>query len=524
MNKNKLILLFYTVKYLKPIQVYFRLFYVLRRIYRKYTSFIYPLSKVSKAYLLTLDKSIPSLNIYTKKTFTFLHLSKTFEDKIDWNYMENGKLWTYNLTYFDYLNQKPMIKEQGIALICDFIEQSKYIKDGFEPFPVSLRGINWIKFLSEKEIINRQINDSLYAQYYILMDNIEYHLLGNHLLENGFSLLFGAYYFHDEKFYLKARNILTEELNEQILNDGAHFELSPMYHQIMLFRVLDCINLLQNNNWKEDELLAFLISKARVMLGWLSNITYEHGCIPLFNDSTNSIAPTTSDLNEYANRLKIEIKKLNLLESGYRKINKDRYEMILDVGAVGPDYIPGHAHSDTFNFELYIDGKPFIVDTGLSTYETNEWRTLERSTVSHNTVKIDGLEQSEVWGGFRVARRAKIIYLDETKNEIVATHDGYKRIGALHTRKFTTKPDNIMIEDSIKSTSMHECQAYLHFYPGIEPIINKSLIIVDNICIRIENATIIMENYSYASGFNNLQDAKMVILSFKNTLKVSIEL
>ena len=67
------------------------------------------------------------------------------------------------------------------------------------------------------------------------MDNIEYHILGNHLLENGFSLFFGAYYFQDEKFYVKAKKILTDELDEQILEDGAHFELSSMYHQIMLF-------------------------------------------------------------------------------------------------------------------------------------------------------------------------------------------------------------------------------------------------------------------------------------------------
>ena len=87
---------------------------------------------------------------------------------------------------------------------------------------------------------------------YILLDNLEYHLLGNHLLENGFSLLFGAYYFQDENLYKKAKEILEKELNEQILDDGAHFELSPMYHQLMLFRVLDCINLVKHNQWIVD--------------------------------------------------------------------------------------------------------------------------------------------------------------------------------------------------------------------------------------------------------------------------------
>ena len=83
--------------------------------------------------------------------------------------------------------------------------------------------------------------------------------------------------------------------------------------------------------------------------------------------------------------------------------------MFIDFGKIGPSYQPGHAHSDTFNFELIKNGNPFIVDTGVSTYEKNERRQIERSTSSHNTITIGDYEQSEVWGGFRVAKRAKIL-------------------------------------------------------------------------------------------------------------------
>ena len=199
-----------------------------------------------------------------------------------------------------------MSESEGLKLINDFIMQSDSIKDGFMPFPISLRGLNWVKFLSKNKIKDQNINNSLYSQYTMLVDNIEYHILGNHLLENGFSLLFGAYYYQDEKFYIKAKKILITELEEQILKDGAHFELSPMYHQIMLFRVLDCINLVKNNSWKEEELLKLLISKAEIMLGWLSTITYDNGDIPLLNDSANGISPTTQELNDYAIILNID--------------------------------------------------------------------------------------------------------------------------------------------------------------------------------------------------------------------------
>jgi len=125
------------------------------------------------------------------------------------------------------------------------------------------------------------------------------------------------------------------------------------------------------------------------MLGWLHHITYSSGDIPLLNDSANNIAPSTKQLNDYAKILNINARYQPLKESGYRKIKGTHYEMIVDVGNIGPDYIPGHVHADTFNYELYINNKPFIVDTGLSTYEVNKRRQLERSTTSHNAVLVD---------------------------------------------------------------------------------------------------------------------------------------
>lgn len=524
-NLNQIFILLRTVYYLKAKQVYYRLWYTIRKKWRELYHFRYIFSLTSYSKGIELLPSITLGVIYKKHTFTFLNLSHSFENEIDWNFSENGKLWTYNLTYFDYLQQKEMTKETGLLLIRDFIDQSEHIKDGFMPFPISLRGINWIKFLSTHKIQDQKINDSLYAQYHILMDNLEYHILGNHLLENGFSLLFSAYYFQDEKFYIKAKEILTEELEEQILKDGAHFELSPMYHQIMLFRLLDCINLVQNNNWKDHALLELLTDKSEIMLGWLNSVTYENGNIPLFNDSTNNVAPMTKELNIYAASLKIKTKHLELNDSGYRKIKNDYYEMMIDIGNIGPDYIPGHAHSDTFNFELYIDGRPFIVDTGLSTYELSARRTLERTTASHNTVEVDGVNQSEIWSSFRVARRAKIVHLKENEKYIEATHDGYKRMGILHTRKFIPDEHFIVIEDSMESTKNHKCVAYLHFYPGLLPEIKENNIIILETAIAIHNVeSIDIEEYQYAPEFNTLINAFKVKILFSNNLKMEIKI
>ena len=511
---QKFIRLFNTVKYLKFTQIYYRLFYFARARLRKVMGFEYPLSRASESVALTLQPSITSYTSADNKTFKFLNLSHTFDNDIDWNFSEYGKLWTYNLTYFDFLQQAEMTKERGLALIYDFIEQSGSHKDALEPFPISLRAMNWVKFLSNHEIKDKKIDDNLYAQYNILMDNLEYHLLGNHLLENGFSLLFGAYYFQDERLYEKAVEILTFELEEQILDDGAHFELSPMYHQIMLFRVLDCGNLLQNNTFKDQALSKLLKTKASVMLGWLETMTYKNGDIPLLNDSANGIAPTSKELFVYARRLDVEIEKTKLKESGYRKVSNNNYEAIVDIGNIGPDYIPGHAHADTFNFVVQVNNKPFIVDTGLSTYETNERRTVERSTSSHNTVEINAQSSSEVWGGFRVADRATVTEVKESDTNIHAMHNGYmKNFGIIHTREWQFEDKKIIIRDSLNKEA--KSVARLHFHPDVteEEIFKR---------ILIQHSTFNIQHYYYAPEFNKLVDALVLEIEFKKELTMEI--
>ncbi len=520
---SKFLKYYNTLKYLKPTQIEYRLYYLLRDKYRKATNFSYPLSLPAKSFEIKLIPSIKSLNSFEKKNdrkcFEFLNLSECFE-KIDWNFSKFGKLWAYNLNYFNYLEQRNISEEDGKELIYEFINNIEKNREGLEPYPISLRGINWIKFLTKHNIKNEKIDSSLYAQYKILLDNLEYHVLGNHILENGFSLLFAGYYFKDKEFYQTAKEIIEQELKEEILEDGAHFELSPMYHQLILFRVLDSLNLVVNNEMFNKELENILREKASLMLGWLNQITFKNGDIPLFNDSSNKIAPTTKELNEYAKNLGIKEKRVPLKESGYRKFENDIYELIVDVGNIGPDYIPGHAHSDTFNFELHINEKPFIVDTGVSTYENGERRFIERSTYSHNTVKIGNYEQSEVWSSFRVANRAKIISLKEDKNRVEATHNGYEKIGFLHTRIFETNEKEIIIKDKVSKIDKAkdlEKIAYLHFHPDIEIELQNDTVKTNMGNIKIKGAEKVeIDDFYYAPEYNRLKRAKMIKIKFKD--------
>ncbi len=519
---KRVLFYFHTLKYLRRQQIYFRIL----NFFKKQFSLnrCLPLNFQKQASTLQLRPSIFHKQIIQGKQFSFLNLPKVFEGPPEWDFGGHGKLWCYNLNYFNYLNQEGLSAEEGLALIYNFVAGLQKAKTGLEPYPTSLRTINWIKFFSRHNITVKKINNSLYAQVHMLSKNLEYHLLGNHLLENAFALLFAGYYFEDAGFYEKAKEILKKELGEQILPDGGHFELTPMYHQILLERMLDSINLVKHNNQFQNELLDLLTQKSSIMLGWLSRMTFSNGDMPLVNDAANGIAPSAAELFGYGTRLGIAARKGSLKESGYRKIEKQRYEIIVDVGNIGPDYIPGHAHSDTFNFVLYIDGKPFITDTGTSTYEAGELRLAQRSTAAHNTVRIDGLEQSEVWGSFRVARRAYVTDLTEEGPGITAAHTGYTRIGAVHRRTFEFTEGAIDISDEIISSKAQECSAFFHFHPDI--VVDKKkedTVFAGGKRLFFSGASDVrLTDYLYAPEFNMLMKATMAEVRFTNRLDTKI--
>ncbi|MDN3641068.1 alginate lyase family protein [Lutimonas halocynthiae] len=473
-----------------------------------------------------LIDSIASSTSYNSGVFKFLNIKKDFSDGIDWNFPEYGKLWVYNLNYFDFLQQKNISKDEGEHLILNFIKNSQNIKDGLESYPISLRLRNWIFFVSQNNIRNKIIDNSILNQVNRLLKNLEYHLLGNHLIENAFSLLFVAYYFKDDNIYRSAKKIILTELDEQILNDGAHYELSPMYHQILLLRVLDCINLVENNNFKGKELFFPLKEKAKLMLNWIRKVTFENGDIPLLNDSSVKIAPSTQELINYYNRLDLKLSDKNLSEielsdSGYRKIVNQNYSIIVDVGNMGPKYIPGHSHADIFNFILYHKNKPLIVDPGISTYEKNETRQLERSTSYHNTVVVNDQNQSEVWGGFRLGKRAKTVILYDEDDEIIAHHNGYRSLGVTHKRKFIFEEHKIKISDYLSGTKI-KAVAFFHLHPLVKKIkiSNDSIYLEDFKClINFIGCNKLEElEYNFSLGFNDLTKSSCIKVSFTNSL------
>lgn len=510
-------LLFRTISYLKPVQLVFQ---VLNRVrkprYKRVELADCPVG--NRLHTEPISKE-PSL---VCEEFTFLNITQHFEG---WNDMSNGTLYTYNQNYFDYINSKSVSSEVACTWIDKFIIEIETVTLGMDPYPIALRSINWMKFFSlHPETATPSRLNSLWSQMCHLKKKLEYHLLGNHLLEDAFALYIGGCFFHDENLLKNGYKVLRRELNEQILNDGAHFELSPMYHCILLDRLLDCYNFSVSNNFSEGvqvEMNHCLRNFASKMLGHLASIIYSNGDIPLLNDSANSISPTSCQLFDYAARLGIKWEKLNLKECGYRHWLKDDMEAIIDVGNITASYQPGHTHADTFNYELRKGGSSFIVDTGISTYEKNARRQYERGTMAHNTVSINGADSSEVWGGFRVGRRAMVKVHADSDDYVSASHNGFP--GVMCKREFINDERGFIIKDKLDKHL--KAMSFIHLAPGIQVLevsVGKVITSLGEIeIINAEAVDVVEEQVSME--YNQLIPTKKIVISFTEDMQYIVK-
>lgn len=433
-------------------------------------------------------RRLPSISKANK--FCFLNIDGDLSE-IGWDGPQREKLWRYNQHYFDDLNSinADERNELHIQLIQDWINNNPPgFGTGWEPYPVSLRIVNLVKWALRKNKLSNNAKQSLAIQLRWLMKRLEIHLLGNHLFSNAKALVFGGLFFDGkeaDRWLSKGLQILQKEIKEQILPDGGHFELSTMYHAIVFEDVLDLINITKTFSSKlssEQKLnISSFYGLAKSMHSWLKHMCHPDGEISLFNDSAFGISPSCVELDMYFKRLEIETsqasnRKLNLLkESGYIRINVGHAAVLIDVAKIGPDYLTGHAHADTLSFELSLNKQRVLVNSGTSCYGLSNERLRQRGTSSHNTVTINGEDSSEVWSGFRVARRAypKNLQIKDSclKNqiEVHCSQEGYYRLKGkpIHQRSWSMNESELLIKDKVLG-SYETAVARFHFHPDVQ--------------------------------------------------------
>jgi uncharacterized heparinase superfamily protein len=469
----------------------------------------------------------------------FLNLHKKITLPGIWKDLNHSKLWIYNLHYFDDLLSFNALDKSiyHIKLLDSWIEYNHYSHSpGWEPYPTSLRVVNIIKANLNGLVINNNITNNITKQLNYLFKNQEKHLLGNHYFSNLKALLFGGLFFDGEEPNAWLQNSLIQleiEIKEQIHLDGANFELSPMYHAIMLVDMLDIYNISTTYNERIPESFLLLLKKyINLMISFYLSISHPDNGVAYFNDSVDGVSPSKNTICEYAKNLgflfnskKVQSPLIEMndhTDSGYFVAHNQDFKFIFDAGSIGPSYIPGHAHADSLSFELSIGAERVFVNSGISHYNLGLDRLKQRSTVSHNTVVVDDKNSSQVWHNFRVGNRAKIkkriVNSDKDILHIEAEHDGYSSFFSERTHNRTIKItyNEIRVTDLIKG-SFKSAISRIYIHPNIKiQTFNDHLRIYSQkfeMTFSYEGASCRVIESSWHQGFGNTMPNKCIELS-----------
>jgi len=413
--------------------------------------------------------------------FHFLNHSVFYAQQPDWQDAKQSQLWLYNLHYFDFIWSKACLcsPEKTQAIMLNWVQSNPPVQGiGWDSYPISLRIVNWVKWSLSGFPLAKTLIDSLWLQAHFLSKRMEYHILANHFFENCKALLFAGLFFQGEKaqaLFKKGQRLFIAQLHEQVLEDGAHYELSPMYHAIMLVGVLDVIALYRCYG---QSIPAIYLEKAQAMLQWLSTMVHPDGGWVFFNDTALGIAPEWRVIVSYAKQLGITWREESHTvlheHSGYAMLRNKQAVLFIDAADIGASYQPGHAHADTLSFELSLFGQRWFVNSGISTYTVGKQRQWQRSSALHNTLVCDHQNSSHVWSAFRVAKRAKLLHrslqVTPQGGDLTAAHNGYRDLkgSPVHERRWQLSGGALVISDRLLGRGKHHVALYFHLHPDIE--------------------------------------------------------
>ena len=414
-----------------------------------------------------------------------------------------NRLWTVTLHYHPWamaLAEAAMGETSGdratIAArllrhyVTDWIEQCPWHRPGaaalaWNAYAVATRSEYWIRaylqakphiFAPDPELEGLFLR-SLWQQAAYLSDHVEWDLRGNHLLRDAVGLAWAGRFFDGARpraWQQQATELAVEQVAEQILSDGGHFERSPGYH-VEVMEDLLILALLLEDVEARSRLRQVWAGMARY-LAWMR---HPDGDVPLLNDGSLRGPRALSELLTLGERLEISTTTKPrsggryLAESGVAVWHGDPWTLFFDLGSVGPDVQPGHAHADTLTLESSFAGRRLFVDPGTFSYDDDPRRGDDRSTEAHNTVSIDGVDSSEMWKIFRVGRRARprdlSVELRADGMSASGSHDGYDHLAGRprHGRRVTVEDGGALtLIDRLEGSGAHRAQGGLLVAPS----------------------------------------------------------
>lgn len=453
-------------------------------------AFVPPASSVKLSRILpepVFDQRKGALKRNGKKlTFTFIGCSVTFSDgEVDWTAPGSGtgsQLWRMNLAYMEYL--------EGVddVLFADLVKQWLAAntevqpgawRDGWNAYALSIRVVVWLQELSRRResletSVIEKVAESAARQLNYLVRHLETDIGGNHLIKNIKALLWGAAAFEGadaKRWEALGRRLLERELAIQVLPDGVHYERSPAYHAQVMADLLEIRSVLVDPMPALDTALASMAQA-------VADLVHPDGFCAQFNDAGLCMAYAPGDcLDAFAKQgftRPSQRKCFAFTEAGYFGWRDDRLTLIVDCGPIAPDDLPAHGHADVLSFELSVDGRRIFVDQGVYEYVAGERRALSRSAAAHNTLTIQGADQADFFGAFRMGRRPHVSLTSWSGNSqgilLEGEHDGFSHLPGTprHQRRIEARAEGIFLQDRIKGIIHRQAHVALLLHPRIE--------------------------------------------------------
>lgn len=354
--------------------------------------------------------------------------------------------------------------------------------------------------------------------------NLEFHVPTNHIILEGKTLALCGLVFPEwkeaERWWERGMTIMNAEIERQVCADGVHGERSTLYHKIVTSELSELMWLLYR---KGQRIPQPLLQAFERMVEFDLNITKPDGTFPLFSDSAatdtylrfsapaiGAVVLDRPDLaagylgpNENTIWLLGEegmakyqslasgiasLKSRGFPEGGYFIMRgngrKSDCYLAMDCGPFGLPQAPGHGHADALTFELFAGGQSLIVDAGVYGYFLGEkWRAYFRGTEAHNTLVVDGQDQSVLDGVRHVYRSARASLHGWLPGRhfdwFDGSHDGYCRLpGRIrHRRQLIFVKDEywIMVDWALGEGS-HRYDFLFHLNPSSNPVLDGSAV------------------------------------------------
>lgn len=344
----------------------------------------------------------------------------------------------------------------------------------------------------------------------------------NHLVGEAAGVFIGSSYFAGlrgaARRRAESRAILLREILNQTYADGGHREQAFGYHLFVLQFFLLAGLVARNSG---DPLTAEFWARLEKMFEFAAGFIEAGGSPPMFGDCDDGyvldlggrlggprtlmgIGATLFDRNDFktlagerseavfwlfgdAARRRLDqvrpngsspiLRSRGFRESGYYILQSggvakpDSISVTFDCGPLGFQSIAAHGHADALSFTLRVGGEDVLVDPGTYDYFSFDgWRDYFRSTAAHNTVVVDGADQSEMLGPFMWGRRANAKLLrwspDEKGGVVCGEHDGYRRLPDPVTHRRTlelvSEGPELRIGDDIIADGAHEVRLHWH--------------------------------------------------------------